>query len=83
MPEFRTIRQTAATGILPEYRLRLMVAEGICPGIKTGNRFLINVTALAEMLDAKSRKEVKSYWPKTKQPLPVLEHRQGQRKRQH
>jgi hypothetical protein len=60
MPEFRTIRQTAATGILPEYRLRLMVAEGICPGIKTGNRFLINVTALAEMLDAKSRKEVKS-----------------------
>lgn len=60
MPEFRTIRQTAATGILPEYRLRLMVAEGICPGIKTGNRFLINVTDLAEMLDAKSRKEVKS-----------------------
>lgn len=60
MPEFRTIRQTAATGILPEYRLRLMVAEGICPGIKTGNRFPINVTALAEMLDAKSRKEVKS-----------------------
>lgn len=60
MLEFRTIRQTAATGILPEYRLRLMVAEGICPGIKTGNRFLINVPALAEMLDAKSRKEVKS-----------------------
>lgn len=60
MPEFRTIRQTAATGILPEYRLRLMVAEGLCPGIKTGNRFLINVPALAEMLDAKSRKEVKS-----------------------
>ena len=60
MLEFRTIRQTAATGILPEYRLRLMVEEGICPGIKTGNRFLINVPALAEMLDAKSRKEVKS-----------------------
>ena len=60
MLEFRTIRQTAATGILPEYRLRLMVVEGICPGIKTGNRFLINVPALAEMLDAKSRKEVKS-----------------------
>ena len=60
MLEVRTIRQTAATGLLPEYRLRLMVAEGICPGIKTGNRFLINVPALAEMLDAKSRKEVKS-----------------------
>lgn len=60
MPEFKTIRQTAATGILPEYRLRLMVAEGICPGIKTGNRFLINVPALAEMLDTESRKEVKN-----------------------
>lgn len=60
MLEFKTIRQTASTGILPEYRLRLMVAEGICPGIKTGNRFLINVPALAEMLDTESRKDVKS-----------------------
>jgi len=53
MPEFKTIRQTAATGILSE---RLMVAAGICPGIQTGNRFLINVTALSEMLDTESRK---------------------------
>lgn len=57
MQGFKTIRQTAATGILTEHRLRCMVAEGICPGIKTGNRFLINVTALAEMLDAESHKE--------------------------
>lgn len=56
MPEFKTIRQTAATGILPEHRLRLMVAAGTCPGIQTGNRFLINISALAEMLDAESRK---------------------------
>lgn len=55
MPEFKTIRQTAATGILSEHRLRLMVAEGKCPGIRTGNRFLVNVTALAEMLDKESR----------------------------
>ena len=55
MTEFRTIRQTAATGILPEHRLRLMVAQGICPGIQTGNRFLINVTALEEQLDRQSR----------------------------
>ena len=33
-----------------------MVAAGQCPGIKTGNRFLVNITALAEMLDAMSRK---------------------------
>lgn len=56
MAEFKTIRQTAATGILSEHRLRIMVAEGRCPGIKTGNRFLINVSALAEMLDEESRK---------------------------
>lgn len=57
MPEFRTIRQTAATGILPEHRIRLMVAAGTCPGIKTGNRFLVNVTALAEQLDRMSREK--------------------------
>ena len=62
MPEFKTIRQAAATGILSEHRIRLMVAAGQCPGIKTGNRFLVNVSALAEMLDAESRKtnEVRS-----------------------
>lgn len=62
MPEFKTIRQTAATGILSEHRIRLMVAAGQCPGIKTCNRFLVNVSALAEMLDAESRKtkEVRS-----------------------
>ena len=60
MPEFKTIRQTAATGILSEHRLRLMVAQGVCPGIKTGNRFLINVSALAEMLDEESRRAVEA-----------------------
>lgn len=55
MPVFKTIRQTAATGILSEHRLRLLVAEGKCPGIRTGNRFLVNVPALAEMLDRQSR----------------------------
>lgn len=59
MPEFKTIRQTAATGILSEHRIRLMVAEGRCPGLKTGNRFLVNVGALAEMLDRESRKDYK------------------------
>lgn len=53
---FKTIRQTAATGILTEHRLRLMVAEGTCPGIRTGNRFMVNLDALAEMLDRESRK---------------------------
>lgn len=59
MPTFRTIRQTAATGILSEHRLRLLVAEGRCPGIRTGNRFLVNLEALAELLDKQSREGVK------------------------
>ena len=56
MPTFKTIRQTAATGVLSEHRLRLMVAAGTCPGIRTGNRFLVNVDALSEKLDRESRK---------------------------
>ena len=36
-----------------------MVAAGKCPGIKTGNRFLVNISAFAEMLDAESRKTKK------------------------
>lgn len=56
MPEFKTIRQTAATGITSEHHLRLLVSQGKCPGIRSGNRFLINVQALAELLDAESRR---------------------------
>lgn len=59
MVTFKTIRQTAATGILTEHRLRLMVAQGNCPGIRTGNRFLVNIDALVELLDRQSREGVK------------------------
>ena len=58
MSVFKTIRQAAAMGILTEHRLRLMVAAGKCPGIYLGNRFMVNVTALAELLDAESRAAV-------------------------
>lgn len=58
MINFKTVRQTAALGILPEHRIRLLVAAGRCPGIKAGNRFLVNVDALAEMLEAESRKSM-------------------------
>jgi hypothetical protein len=59
MPVFKTIRQTAATGLLSEHRLRILVAKGECPGIYTGNRFLVNTTALAEQLEVESKKAVK------------------------
>lgn len=55
MPTFKTIRQTAATNLLTKHALRLLVAAGKCPGIYSGNRFLVNVEALAEQLDRESR----------------------------
>lgn len=55
MPRFKTIRQTAAMGLMTEHYLRLLVAQGKCPGIRSGNRFMVNVEALAEQLDAESR----------------------------
>jgi len=58
MPKFKTTRQTAATGITSEHHIRLLVAQGKCPGVRSGNRFLVNVNALCEMLDAESRKAV-------------------------
>lgn len=62
MPTFKTVRQTAAMGLLTEHYLRILIAQGKCPGVYAGNRFLINVDALAEQLDAESRqqKEVKA-----------------------
>lgn len=53
-PKFPTIRQTAKTGILPEHSLRIMVAQGRCPGIYSGNRFLVNYDLLVEQLDRES-----------------------------
>lgn len=55
---FKTIRQTAATGLIPESYLRLLVKERKCPGIYSGNRFLVNIDALVEQLDAESRRNV-------------------------
>lgn len=58
MVEFKSIRQTAATGLVPENFLRNMVARGECPGFYIGRKFMVNVTVLAEMLDKQSRETV-------------------------
>lgn len=54
-PHFMTIRQTAATGIVPEHLLRQWQKQGRLPGIRTGNRFLVNFTMLIEDLNAASK----------------------------
>lgn len=54
-PKFLTARGTAKTGILSERAIRLMIAQGRCPGIYNGNRFLVNYYLLLEQLDRESR----------------------------
>ena len=58
MVEFKTVRQVAASGLISEHFLRQLVARGECPGIRSGNRFLVNFTALSEQLDRASRKGI-------------------------
>lgn len=55
MAEFLTIRKTAAKKFASERFIRQLVASGQCPGIRVGNRFMVNVTALEEQLDQQSR----------------------------
>lgn len=57
-PKFMTIREAARTKIVPEHHLRLMVAQGKCPGIYAGKKFLVNYGLLVEQLNAESRKAV-------------------------
>lgn len=53
---FRTIRDVARYLKIPESLVRRLVAQGVCPGVYSGNRFLVNVEALREYLDEESRK---------------------------
>lgn len=48
---FCTIRQAAAKGIAPENLIRRMVAQGECPGVYSGNRFLVNTELLIAKLN--------------------------------
>ena len=59
---FQKIRQVAHDLEIPEAFVRRLVAQGVCPGVYSGNRFLVNVEALREYLEAESRqvKEVQA-----------------------
>lgn len=49
---FPTIRQAAKKPDCPlsEYQLRLRVAQGRCPGVYSGNRFLVDFEGLKELI---------------------------------
>ena len=51
IPNFMTIRQAAATGILSEHHLRLMAKRGELPGIYAGTRFKVNYQLLVDKLN--------------------------------
>ena len=59
---FKTIRQVARYLDISESLVRRLVAQGVYPGVYSGNRFLVNVEALREYLEAESRqvKEVQA-----------------------
>ena len=59
---FQTVRQVARYLEIPESLVRRLVAQGVGPGVYSGNRFLVNVEALREYLEAESRqvKEVQA-----------------------
>jgi len=50
IPKMVTIRQAAATGILPEAALRRMVKDGTIPAIYSGTKAFLNFDRLCEML---------------------------------
>jgi hypothetical protein len=50
IPTMMTIRQAAATGILPEAALRRMVKDGTIPVIRSGTKAFLNFDRLWEML---------------------------------
>lgn len=50
-PKMMTIRQCAATGILPEVAIRRLVREKRIPFTMVGNRALVNYDRLIDMLN--------------------------------
>lgn len=54
IPKMLTIRQTAETGILPEFAIRRLVKENKIPHVMTGNKALVNFTLLCQQLNSLS-----------------------------
>ena len=50
-PQRMTIREIAATGILPEHALRVLVKQKKVPCLTVGKKALINYNKLVEMLE--------------------------------
>lgn len=51
IPKMMTVRQIAATGLLPENALRVLLKEGKLPAIYSGRKALINYDTLCKQLN--------------------------------
>lgn len=58
-PHMKTIRQVASMGILSEHSLRIRQKQGRLPGVFSGNRFLVDVDMLVEVLREEAETELK------------------------
>ena len=54
MPQMMTIRQIAATGILSEHAIRMLVKAGKIPHLTVGKKVLINYNTVVKMLEGLS-----------------------------
>lgn len=52
MPQMMTIRQVAATGILSEHAIRMLVKAGKIPHLTVGKKVLINLDTVLKMLES-------------------------------
>lgn len=53
-PVFKSIREIAKTGLLPESLLRQMQKQGKLPGFFSGRKFIVNYSMLLKDLEDKS-----------------------------
>ena len=54
MDRYMTVNETVKYSGLSENMLRNWIKQGRCPGIRNGNRFLINVDMLEEQMREES-----------------------------
>lgn len=59
LARLRTVSETVKECGLSENMLRNWIKQGKCPGIRNGNRFLINVDMLEQMIQHDSMESVK------------------------
>lgn len=63
MATLNTVRAEAKHPECPytEFRLRELIKQGLCPGVRCGNRFMINHDALVAMVNEQSVKNANGH----------------------